>query len=79
MSQRDWDELEKEKQNIIDGKSVTRLWTVQDIFEQSENYSEDGKVCIEEVDALRILEAIRWADSESSDYDIIDSMISDCT
>jgi hypothetical protein len=79
MSQRDWDELEKEKQNIIDGKSVTRLWTVQDIFEQSENHSEDGKVCIEEVDALRILDAISIPDCDFSEYDIINDMISDCT
>ena len=79
MSQRDWDELEKEKQNIIDGKSIVHLWTVQDIFQQSENHSEDGKVCIEEVDALRILEAVRWPDPDFSDHDTISDMISDCT
>ena len=78
MSQRDWDELEKEKQNIIDGKSIVHLWTVQDIFQQSENHSEDGNVCIDVVDALRILEAIRWPDPDFSDHDTINDMISEC-
>jgi hypothetical protein len=78
MSQHDWDELEKEKQNIIAGKSITRLWTTQDILEQSADFSENGEVCITEADALRILEAIRWPDSDYNEYDIIGDMINEC-